>query len=95
MSGAVQWGAFAAAVPGLAAQVQARLADARKLRLDVTAPGSASGELLSRYQVLGPPTLLLIGPDGEERRQQRITGLGPLGGRGNLVDGCVEQVDDG
>lgn len=56
------------------AEVQARLADARKLRLDVTAPGPASRELLSRYQVLGPPTLLLIGPDGEERRQQRITG---------------------
>ncbi|QNH02261.1 protein-disulfide reductase DsbD [Pseudomonas sediminis] len=54
--------------------VQARLADARKLRLDVTASGAASRELLSRYQVLGPPTLLLIGPDGEERRQQRITG---------------------
>jgi thiol:disulfide interchange protein DsbD len=56
------------------AEVQARLADVRKLRLDVTAPGPASRELLSRYQVLGPPTLLLIGPDGEERRQQRITG---------------------
>jgi thiol:disulfide interchange protein DsbD len=24
--------------------------------------------------VLGPPTLLWIGPDGEERRAQRITG---------------------
>lgn len=56
------------------AEVQARLADAHKLRLDVTAPGAASRELLARYQVLGPPTLLLIGPDGEERRQRRITG---------------------
>lgn len=56
------------------AEVQARLAQARKLRLDVTAPGAASNQLLGRYRVLGPPTLLLIGPDGAERRQQRITG---------------------
>ena len=46
----------------------------RLLRLDVTADTPASRELLSRYQVPGPPSLLWIGTDGEERRNQRITG---------------------
>ena len=50
------------------------LKDVRLLRLDVTADNAASRELLSRYKVPGPPSLLWIGPDGEERRSQRITG---------------------
>ena len=56
------------------AQVQASLKDVRVLRPDVTKTDAASRELLNRYQVMGPPTLLLIGPDGVERRGQRITG---------------------
>ncbi len=56
------------------AQVQAALSGVRVLRPDVTQPGDASRHLLNRYQVMGPPTLLFIGPDGEERRAQRITG---------------------
>ena len=56
------------------AEVQAALEDVRILRPDVTVPNSASRELLGRYQVMGPPTLLWIGPDGVERRSQRITG---------------------
>lgn len=56
------------------AQVQASLKDVRVLRPDVTKTNTASRELLHRYQVMGPPTLLLIGPDGVERRSQRITG---------------------
>ncbi|MDX1726198.1 MAG: thiol:disulfide interchange protein, partial [Pseudomonas sp.] len=43
-------------------------------RPDVTKTNPASRALLHRYQVMGPPTLLLIGPDGVERRSQRITG---------------------
>jgi thiol:disulfide interchange protein DsbD len=50
------------------------LSDVRLLRLDVTADNAASRELLSRYKVPGPPSLLWIGADGEERRSQRITG---------------------
>jgi len=46
----------------------------RLLRLDVTADNDASRELLKRYQVPGPPTMLWLGPDGSERRQRRITG---------------------
>ena len=48
-------------------------------RRTLAAPGrhrrnAASRELLGRYKVPGPPSLLWIGPDGEERRSQRITG---------------------
>ncbi len=46
----------------------------RLLRLDVTADNEASRELLKRYEVPGPPTLLWLGPDGSERRERRITG---------------------
>ena len=56
------------------AQVQAALTGVRILRPDVTRTDPASRELLNRYQVMGPPTLLFIGPDGVERRTQRITG---------------------
>lgn len=56
------------------AQVQASLEGVRVLRPDVTKTDAASRTLLNRYQVMGPPTLLLIGPDGVERRGQRITG---------------------
>ncbi|WP_283181112.1 protein-disulfide reductase DsbD [Pseudomonas svalbardensis] len=50
------------------------LSDVRLLRLDVTADNAASRELLGRYKVPGPPSLLWIGTDGIERRSQRITG---------------------
>ena len=44
------------------------------VRLDVTADTPASRELLQRYQVPGPPSLIWIGPEGDERRARRITG---------------------
>ncbi|MCQ4303165.1 thiol:disulfide interchange protein [Stutzerimonas frequens] len=56
------------------AEVQASLDGVRVLRPDVTRSDTASRKLLDRYQVLGPPTLLWIGPDGVERRERRITG---------------------
>ena len=56
------------------AEVLAALQGVRLLRLDVTADNAASRELLERYQVPGPPSLLWIGADGNERRSQRITG---------------------
>lgn len=55
-------------------QVLEALSDVRLLRLDVTADNAASRELLGRYKVPGPPSLLWIGTDGVERRSQRITG---------------------
>ena len=56
------------------ADVQAELANVHVVRLDVTASTEDSRTLLQRYQVPGPPTLLWLGPDGEERRARRITG---------------------
>ncbi|MGH8380886.1 protein-disulfide reductase DsbD [Pseudomonas sp.] len=56
------------------ADVLAALNDVRLLRLDVTADAPSSRELLQRYQVPGPPSLIWIGPEGNERRSRRITG---------------------
>jgi thiol:disulfide interchange protein DsbD len=50
------------------------LAGVHLLRLDVTADSPASRALLQRYQVPGPPSLIWIGPEGNERRARRITG---------------------
>jgi thiol:disulfide interchange protein DsbD len=55
-------------------QVIEALNGVRLLRLDVTADNDASRQLLERYKVPGPPTLLWLGPDGSERRSHRITG---------------------
>ncbi|MEX5351885.1 protein-disulfide reductase DsbD [Pseudomonas juntendi] len=54
--------------------VLAGLAGVHLVRLDVTADTPASRELLQRYQVPGPPSLIWIGPEGDERRARRITG---------------------
>lgn len=54
--------------------VQAGLAGVHLLRLDVTADTPASKALLQRYQVPGPPSIIWIGPEGDERRARRITG---------------------
>ncbi|OHX11719.1 thiol:disulfide interchange protein [Chromobacterium sphagni] len=56
------------------ARVQQALAGMRLLRPDVTAAGDDSRQLLAAHQVLGPPTLLFIGPDGQERRAARVVG---------------------
>ena len=55
-------------------QVMDALQGVRLLRLDVTTDTVAIRELLSRYQVPGPPSFIWIGPNGVERRAQRITG---------------------
>jgi thiol:disulfide interchange protein DsbD len=56
------------------AEVITALNGVHLLRVDVTADNDASRALLSRYTVPGPPSLLWLGPDGEERRERRITG---------------------
>ncbi|WP_240470572.1 protein-disulfide reductase DsbD [Halomonas halocynthiae] len=55
-------------------EVQAALADVSLLRPDVTKNNAADKALMQEFGIIGPPTLLLIGPDGEERRAQRIIG---------------------
>lgn len=56
-------------------ETQASLNQVRHLKVDVTHDTPASRALLERYQVVGPPTLIWLGPNGEERRARRITGL--------------------
>ena len=55
-------------------RVQQALADMQLLRPDVTANDAEDQALMRAHQILGPPTLLLIGPDGKERRVERIIG---------------------
>lgn len=55
-------------------EVQSELADVQLLRPDVTANDADDRELMRAFNVAGPPTLLLIGPDGEERRAARVVG---------------------
>lgn len=54
--------------------VMASLDGVRLLRPDVTTDSADSRDLLARYAIHGPPTLLWFGPDGRERRAHRITG---------------------
>jgi thiol:disulfide interchange protein DsbD len=55
-------------------RVQQALSDMQLLRPDVTANNADDQALMRSHQILGPPTLLLIGPDGKERRAERIIG---------------------
>lgn len=55
-------------------EVQKALADVQLLQADVTANDSTDQALMDELQVVGPPTIMLIGPDGEERRGYRVTG---------------------
>lgn len=56
------------------AVIAERLARMQVLRPDVTAYDAVDRELLQHWGVAGPPTLILIGPDGVERRAQRTVG---------------------
>ncbi len=55
-------------------RVRQALANMQLLRPDMTANNADDRALMSVHQILGPPTLLLIGPDGKERRAERIIG---------------------
>ena len=51
-----------------------RLARMQLLRPDVTANDATDRALMQHWGVPGPPSLILIGPDGVERRAQRTVG---------------------
>jgi len=55
-------------------EVQKALADVQLLQADVTANDRIDQRLMEELRVVGPPTIMLIGPDGEERRGYRVTG---------------------
>ncbi|WP_409079891.1 protein-disulfide reductase DsbD [Pusillimonas sp. SM2304] len=54
--------------------VAARLARMHIVRPDVTRNDATDKELLKHWGVMGPPTLILVGPDGTERRDLRVVG---------------------
>lgn len=56
------------------AAVITALSDMQLLRADVTANDTLDQALMKHLQVVGPPTILIIGPDGREYRAQRTTG---------------------
>jgi thiol:disulfide interchange protein DsbD len=55
-------------------RVQQALNDMQLLRPDVTVNNADDQALMRTHQILGPPTMLLVGPDGKERRAERIIG---------------------
>lgn len=55
-------------------KVQQTLADAKLLRPDVTEDNADSRQLMQTLGVVGPPTILFIGPDGKARRSARVVG---------------------
>ena len=55
-------------------QVQKALASAQLLRPDVTDDNAASRRLMHAFGIMGPPTILFIGPNGKERRSARVVG---------------------
>lgn len=54
--------------------VAQRLARMQVLRPDVTRNDATDQALLKHWGVMGPPTLILMGPDGTERRDLRVVG---------------------
>lgn len=54
--------------------VAARLSRMQVVRPDVTSNDATDQALLKRWSVMGPPTMLLVGPDGVERRELRTVG---------------------
>ncbi|HDS1367954.1 TPA: protein-disulfide reductase DsbD [Stenotrophomonas maltophilia] len=66
--------------------VATRLAKMQVLRPDVTRNDKIDQALLKHWQVMGPPTLILVGPDGRERRMQRMVGE-------MSVRGFLERLD--
>jgi thiol:disulfide interchange protein DsbD len=69
--------------------VQDRLSRLVRLRADVTANDDVDRRLLKRLGVFGPPALIFYGPDGVERRPERVVGfIGPRPFREHL-DGIL------
>ena len=55
-------------------QVRRALAHTLLLRADVTADNAADQALLKHFGIYGPPTIAFYGPNGHERRHERVVG---------------------
>ena len=56
-------------------EVQQALANSVLLQADVTANDDADKALLKRFGLIGPPSILFFGIDGQERRAYRLVGF--------------------
>lgn len=63
-------------------KVQQAVAHMQLLRANVTQDDKADRKLMKKLGVVGPPTILFIGPDGNERRNARV--VGEVGAKGFL-----------
>ena len=55
-------------------EVQHALAGVMRLRADITQGNAAQQELMRKYQIIGPPTVMLFDVQGRERRDARLVG---------------------
>jgi thiol:disulfide interchange protein DsbD len=55
--------------------VQKALANVVLLQADVTANDDDDKALLKKFGLIGPPSILFFGPDGQERRAFRVVGF--------------------
>ena len=55
--------------------VQSALANTSLLQADVTANDAEDQELLARFGVFGPPTIVFFGPDGRQRQGFEVVGF--------------------
>jgi thiol:disulfide interchange protein DsbD len=55
--------------------VQAALANTLLLQADVTANDEKDQELLQRFGVFGPPTIIFFGTDGQQRHGYEVVGF--------------------
>ena len=55
-------------------RVQAELQDVQRLSVDVTDYDADDKSIMQHFGIVGPPTLMWFGPDGEEVRSERIIG---------------------
>jgi thiol:disulfide interchange protein DsbD len=56
-------------------QVQAALSNTVALQADVTRNDAEDKELLERFGVFGPPTIIFFGPDGKQRQGYEVVGF--------------------
>ncbi|MDN3552608.1 protein-disulfide reductase DsbD [Halomonas almeriensis] len=54
--------------------VKTSLQDVQRLSIDVTEYDATDKALMQHFSVVGPPTLMWFGPDGQEQRSARIIG---------------------
>ncbi len=56
------------------ADVQAAVQDVVRIKLDLTHPEASQDELLKKWQILGPPTMIFLNSQQQEMRDLRLTG---------------------